>query len=193
MRSRKAFIIASIQHRKKPSEAAKQYVGLSCAEIARTILQRDGISTIGLGADGLITRALNSTSDYPAVMANVLSKTLRVAYEAAPSGLKEVARQTSNVDFRSKMRIMLDSTGFQLEAVPETGEFKRGTMMDASASYSVATYGKIFAISRQALVNDDLNAFGDVTRRMGIAAAQFEATTLANLLISNPIMTDDEL
>ena len=144
----------------KPSEVAKQYVGLSMAEIGRIILQRAGISTIGLGADRLITRAMSgdSTSDFPNILMNVLDKSLRVAYEAAPSGLKEVARETANVDFRAKWRIMLDSTGIVLTQVAEDGEFKRAHMIDGSESYAVNTYGQIFSITRQALINDDLNA-----------------------------------
>jgi Mu-like prophage major head subunit gpT len=45
------------------------------------------------------------------------------------------------------------------------------------------------------IVNDDLDAFGDISRRLGIACAQFEAQTLADLLLSNtaagPVMGDD--
>jgi phage major head subunit gpT-like protein len=91
------------------------------------------------------------------------------------------------------MRVMLDSTGFLPEIVPESGEFKMGSMMDASESYAVQTFGKIFNISRQALVNDDLNAFGDISRRMGIGAAMFEANTLTTLLTSNPTMGEDSI
>ena len=182
----------------KPSEAARQYVGMSLVEIARLTLQRSGVSTAGLGPDSLITRALEgagTTSDYANIMANVLDKSLRVAYESAPSGLKEVARQTTAADFRSKMRVLLDSTGMTLEAVNEAGEFKSGSMIDAAESYAVSTFGKIFSITRKLIVNDDLNAMGDISRRLGIAAAQFEATALANLLLSNsgagPTMGDD--
>jgi hypothetical protein len=130
----------------KPSEAARQYVGLSLVEIGRHCLQRSGMSTVGLGADAIVTRALGSTSDYPEVLANVLSKTLRVAYDAAPSGLKDVARQTSNVDFRAKMRIMLDSTGFKLDPVGENGEFRWGSMVDAAESIASTRSEKFSAL-----------------------------------------------
>lgn len=183
-------------NRKPKNEAARQYMGLSVPEIGRLCLQRDGFNTTGLGADALITRALNSTSDFPALMADALNKTLRVAYEAAPSGLKKVARETSVADFRAKHRIMLDSTGFTLETTNEDGEFKRGTMIDSEATYAVSTYGKIFGITRQAMVNDDLGAFSDIARRLGIAAGQFEATFLANFLAQNsgagPTMNDSK-
>lgn len=181
-------------NRKPKNQAANQYIGLTIPDIGRLCLTREGMNTTGLHADALITRALNSTSDFPSLMQDAINKTLRVAYEAAPSGLKRVARETSVADFRTKHRIMLDSTGFTLEQVNEDGEFKRGTMIDSDATYSLATYGRVFGVSRQALVNDDLGAFSDIARRLGIAAAQFEATFLANFLLANsgdgPTMTD---
>lgn len=174
----------------RPDAAARQFVGASVADVARACLQRNGVSVAGLDGGGVITRALHTTSDFPAVMAGVLEKTLRASYEAAPSGLKAVARQTTANDFRAKSRIMLDSTGFVLERVTEAGEFKSGSMIDAQEAYKIDTFGKIFSISRQALINDDLNAFGDVSRRLGIAAAAFEANFLAEMVISNPKMSD---
>lgn len=172
-------------NRKPKNQAAAQYIGLTIPEISRLCLQREGFNTTGLTADALVTRALNTTSDFPYLMQDALNKTLRVAYEAAPSGLKRVARETSVADFRTKHRLQLDSTGFELEQVNEDGEFKRDTMVDSDATYAVSTYGKIFGISRQALVNDDLGAFNDIARRLGIAAGQFEANFLANLLLAN--------
>ena len=89
---------------------------------------------------------------------------------------------------------MLDSLGMTLEKVNESGEFKSGTMAEAGESYAVDSYGRIFGISRKALVNDDLGAFSDLSRRLGQAAAAFEAQFLVNLLVANagigPIMSD---
>ncbi len=177
----------------KPVDAARQYVGMSLVDVARACLQRAGVPTTGLGADGIVTRALgmNTTSDYPAIMANVLNKSLRASYDAAPSGLKAVARQTTATDFRAKHRIMLDSTGFEIAKVTEAGEFTYGSMVDAKESYKIDTFGKIFPISRQAIINDDLGAFGDISRRLGVACASFEADFLAKLLLSNPTMQAD--
>ncbi len=89
-------LYARIEPQHKPTAAAEQFIGLSMSEVARACLQRAGINTTGMGADRLITRALSpdSTSDYPNIMLNVLDKTLRVAYQAAPSGLKECGRET---------------------------------------------------------------------------------------------------
>jgi hypothetical protein len=189
-------VLTRMNPKHKPSEPAMQFVGLSTSEMARACLQRAGISTVGLGADSLITRALagDSTSDFPAILINALDKSLRVSYEAAPSGLKDCARETSNVDFRRKWRIMLDATGIVLQPTNENAEFQRAHMVDGAESYAVDTYGNIFSVTRQALVNDDLNAFETISQKLGIAAAMFEAKFLVDLLLSNgglgPVMQD---
>ena len=71
-----------------------------------------------------------------------------------------------------------------LEKVNEHGEFKSGTMAEAGESYAVDSFGRIFGITRKALVNDDLGAFTDLARRLGQAATAFEAQFLVNLLIA---------
>jgi phage major head subunit gpT-like protein len=174
----------------KPSPQAAPFINMSCTDLARECLRRAGQPTQGLAPPTLITRALQSSSDYPLLLQNILDKSLRDAYAVAESGIRRIARETTANDFRAKSRIQFDASGFRLEIVPETGEFKTGSFIDSAESYSLATFGKIFSISRQALVNDNLGAFGDLTRRMGMQAAEFERQFLANLLMSNPIMSD---
>jgi hypothetical protein len=178
----------------QPSPQARQFVGMSTIDLARECLHRAGVVTTGLSAPTLVTRALQSSSDYPLLLANTMNKSLRDAYQVAPGGIRRIARESTANDFRAKSRIQFDSSGFQLEATTETGEFKYGSFVDSAESYSVSTFGKIFTISRQALINDDLNGFGDVTRRMGMQAAEFERQFLVNLLIAQsglgPNMSD---
>jgi hypothetical protein len=180
----------------QPSEAARSFVGLSIPELARGELRRSGISTTGLSADGVITRALglHTTSDFALALADTVGRTLRATYMAAPSGVRQLARQTTAADFRARSRIMIDSSGLTLEKVNEHGEFRSGTIAEAAESYKLDSFGRIIGITRKALVNDDIGAFADLTRRLGQAAAAFEAQALVNLLISGsgagPTMSD---
>jgi hypothetical protein len=64
-------------------------------------------------------------------------------------------------------------------------------MTTAKESYSLATFGRIFGLSRQAIVNDDLGAFGDLAGKFGRIAAEFVAQKLVDLLASNPTMATD--
>lgn len=178
----------------QPSEPARAFVGLTMPEIAREVLKRNGIVTHGLTADGVITRALHTTSDFAHIMGDTIGRTLRASYKAAPSGIRALGRQTTVSDFRKKSRIMLDSTGLTLEKVNEHGEFRSGTMAEAAESYRIDTFGRIIGLTRQAIVNDDLGAFTDVTRRLGQAAAAFEAEFLVKLVEgpggAGPVMED---
>jgi phage head maturation protease len=177
-----------------PSGIARQYVGMTIPDIARETLRRAGVNITALGAPALIERALHTTSDFAAILGDTVNRTLRDSYSAAPSGIRQLGRQTTAADFRAKSRLMLDSSGLTLEKVNEHGEFKSGTMSEAKESYAVDSYGRIFGITRKALVNDDVGAFTDLTRRLGQASAAFETQFLVDLLVANaglgPIMDD---
>lgn len=176
-----------------PSEPARAYVGLSIPEMARDCLRTRGISTTGLSAAAVIERALHSTSDFALALGDTVGRTLRETYKAAPSGIRQLGRQTTARDFRAKHRLQL-SAAPMLEKVNEAGEFKSGTLAEAKESYKIDTFGRIIGLTRQALVNDDLGAFADLSRRMGQAAAAFEAQFLTDLLTSGagagPTMSD---
>lgn len=177
------YVRAAPNHR--PAEPARAFIGLTIPDIAREVLRRNNINTTGMGADALITRALHTTSDFSLILADTVGRSMRAAYQAAPAGIRQLGRETTANDFRKKSRLQLDASGFTLEKVNESGEFKSGTMAEASESYAVDSYGRIFGISRKALVNDDVGAFTDLSRRVGQAASAFEAQFLVNLLISN--------
>lgn len=178
------------------SEPARPFAHMSLVDHARASLQRAGLSTTGLSADTIITRATggvgyHSTSDFPMILGDTVNRELRRAYQAAPSGMRQVARQTTVRDFRAKSAIALGNLA-QLAKVAEGGEYTYGTIREGRESYRLETFGKIFAITRQALVNDDLGAFTSIPARLGAAARAFEAAQLAAILMANPVMADGQ-
>ncbi|GHG91865.1 HK97 family phage prohead protease [Pseudodonghicola xiamenensis] len=74
------------------SAPARQYAGLTIPEVARQCLTRSGISTTGAATESLVTRALHSTSDFPLILGDAVNRELRRAYQAAPSGIRQIAR-----------------------------------------------------------------------------------------------------
>jgi HK97 family phage prohead protease len=177
----------------KPSDAARQYMGLTTLDMARECLRVRGISTTALNPVDTITRALHSTSDFPSIFADTANRELRTAYMSAPAALKMVARQTTARDFRNKTKVQLGEAP-TLEKVNQSGEYKYGTMAEATETYKVDTFGKIVGLSRQAIVNDDLGAFTGLVEKFGQAASDFEAQFLVDLLEQNggagPTMND---
>ncbi len=172
-----------------PSDAARPYVGLSLVEIARDCLRARGMPALGTPAMIVERAFFETTSDLPFIMQDAINKSMRQAYMIAPSGLKQVARQTTSRDFRLKHRIQL-SFAPALLPINEHGEFHSGGMQDTEETYKLGTYGRTLGFSRQSYVNDELGALNDLTRRMGVSAAAFEAQFLTNLVAANAAMKD---
>ncbi len=162
----------------KLDSAAREFRGMSLMEIGRDILERRGIKTRGLSRVQLAGIILglegrsgtHGTTDFPNILANIANKTLRDAYTAAPQTFKSFCRQTTAPDFKMMARVQLGDAP-TLDKVNESGEFKRGSVSDAKEQYALATYGKVVAINRQVIINDDLGAFTRLPAMFGRAAA----------------------
>ena len=170
-----------------PPELARDFAGLTSVELCRELLRSSGLSI--MGAPGVIVERAMTTSDLPALMGDAINRSMRIAYQAVPSALKLVARQRTAGDFRTIHRIQLNAAP-TLEKVLESGEFVHGAVTDSQELYKLETFGRIISLSRQVLINDDLGALADLTRRMGQAAAAFEAQALVNMLESPPVISD---
>lgn len=171
------------------SQDVENFSGLRVVDMARRCLELSGARTTGLNPAAIISRALHTTSDFPTLLSSTGERILRQAYASYQGGVRRICKQSTARDFRAKTVAALGEMP-ELKRVNQGGEFTYGTIAESSESYSLATYGRIFGISRQALVNDDLGAFADVAVRYGRAAAEFEAGFLASLLASNPAMKD---
>jgi len=182
-------ISARLNRAHKPADGSRSYLGLSVSEMARRALEASGTGTAGLSPSELVKRGLNTTSDFPSALLIAGQRELGKGYAAAPSGLKAIAKATTSRDFRPKATIILAGGG-QLLRVNEHGEFRRSTFAEGIEQYALSTFGRVFGITRQALVNDDLGVFADLPGRFGRMASEFEATYLAELLERNPKMGD---
>ena len=184
----------ALLHRYSPTlfqleDAARQYRGMTLLELARESLGNAGVNTRGLSRDEVATRALHSTSDFPEILSAVTNKTLRQAYEAYPRTFMLFCRQVLATDFKAMHRVQLGEAP-QLLEVGESGEFKRGTLGESKESYKVKTYGRVVAITRQTLINDDLDAFTRIPAMYGNSIAQLESDVVWGVITSNPAMAD---
>lgn len=190
-------ILNRIDPRAQLTDNGRQYRGLSLIEIGRDIIEADGQSTRGMSRLEIATRMLQvraagymGTSDFGSLISNVAGKRLRAAYEQAASTYRVWARQAPNApDFK-------DITVVQLSGAPELlqtnehGEFKYGTMSDGAEKYNVVTYGRIVALTRQAIINDDLRGFDRLVQAFGNSAARLENRLVYAQLTGNPTMAD---
>lgn len=161
--------------------------GYTLKEIARECLRQSGKTASG-DAMTMIGRAF-TTSDFPAILADVAHKAILRGAEEANETFSVWVGEANASDFKTHTGVALDSFS-SLDLVPEGGEYKYGQTSDRGVPYSVATYGKLFAITRQAIVNDDLNALTTIPALMGRAAMRTVGNIVYDLLIKNEALLD---
>lgn len=172
----------------KPTEL----VGYTLLEMARKSLELRGIRTERMDKRELVGRAFtHSTSDFPKILENNARKAMLRGYDEAEEVFPRFTRAGNLSDFKQHSRVGL-GTFDVLDEIPESGEYKHGTIGERAEPIQLATYGKLFSISRQAIINDDLTAFTDIPRKMGRAAARTVGDLVFNVITSNPTMSDGD-
>ena len=151
------------------------FVGMSLSEMAREWCRAAGIDHTGdkrAVVGRAFTRAIgHGTVDFTSVLANITTKSLLRGYEEAPETWSAWCRVGSLPDFKQAYRVQMSAFG-DLGDLKENGEYTYGTYADHHEPLTLASYGKMFSISRQAIINDDTSAFGTIATGMGRAAAR---------------------
>jgi ATP-dependent Clp endopeptidase proteolytic subunit ClpP len=180
----------------RPEGPAAQYAGMSPLDIGAARLQalgvrvpasRDQLFNVLMGSSGFMNASnpgMHTTSDFPILLQDAGNRVLLDGYQAAQSAFKALARRRNAMDFRALSSVRLSDPS-PLEEVPESGEITHSTRTEEGESFALKTFAKLFAISRQALINDDLGTFADTLRAFGRSAAETEARLLAGLFTAN--------
>jgi hypothetical protein len=192
--TRREAVSNALLHRYSPtlfslSEPAREYRGMTLLELAREFLSTSGVNVRGMSRDEIATRSLHSTSDFPEVLAAVTNKTLRQAYDVYPRTFVPLCRQVLATDFKAMNRVQIGEAP-QLLKVNESGEFKRGSIAESKESYRLETYGRVVGITRQVLINDDLDAFTRIPAMYGTAIATLESDVVWAVITANAVMAD---
>jgi ATP-dependent Clp endopeptidase proteolytic subunit ClpP len=174
-----------------------EFSGLTLRELARASLDVRNLSASGVTPMQMVQMAFNpvmaggmhTTSDFVGILANVANKAMLKGYEEAGETFSQWTSTGVLTDFKPQVRT--DMGVFDnLDEVPEGAEYTYGTFGDRSETTQLATYGKKFSISRQAIINDDMDAFTKVPGRMGRAAHRTVGNLVYAILTGNPKMSD---
>jgi hypothetical protein len=128
----------------------------------------------------------NQASTAQDALGNAAGRVLLQSFDESPAVLKQVARLNNLPNFKARTVIRLPGGAPSLEKVNELGEFTYGGINESANGWSLATYGRIVSLSRQALINDDLSAFAGLLTEFGRAAARRESDELVKMLIGTP-------
>lgn len=165
----------------EPTDIGKQALGLSMLEMCRSYLSSRGVNVSGMGKNELVARAFHSTSDFPNLFANVANKTLLTAYAEEPQTWRPLARQRNLPDFKAATDLQIAGQ-IVPEKILEGGEYTSGTLTEGKATWNLATYGKRIAVTRQAIINDDMDSLTRVPELMGRGCRLLESNLVWELL-----------
>ncbi|MBO6759272.1 MAG: Clp protease ClpP [Roseibium sp.] len=174
-----------------------EFSSMTLSELARASLSIRGLKPMASGKNDLVKFAfqpvmaggMHSTSDFGEILADVASKSMMKGFSEADETFRTWTSAGSLPDFKPAKRVGL--TAFTtLTEVEEGAEYTHGTIGDQGEPIVLATYGKLFAITRQAIVNDDLSVFTRIPNYMGRAALRTIGDLVYAVLSSNPAMAD---
>lgn len=186
--------IAALMHRSNPAAhklegPAANFRGMDLQDMARDALARAGQNPQGMSKQEIAVKALQSTSDFPAILGNVVSRSLRAGYEGTQRTFLPFSRQTTLPDFKEITRVQLGGAP-SLKRVVEGGEYEQGTIGEGAEKYAVQKFGRIVALTWETVVNDDLDALSRIPFAFGASAADLESDLVYAILTGNPKMAD---
>jgi hypothetical protein len=191
----------ALEHRVNPAVAlipgASDFRGMSLIDMGRDCIERSGGSAKGLSRRQIAEMALNSsravgmnsTSDFPIILGDTVNRVLRKEYDLQMPTFTGWASRGTAKDFRTMTRVSLGEVG-DFKEVKEGGEYEYTTLGEAGESYKVIKYGQLIAITWETMINDDLDAFSRIPRKIASAAARKQSDLVYGILTGNPNMAD---
>jgi hypothetical protein len=115
-----------------------------------------------------------TTSDFQLLFGDILDRQILANYQSQPVVWDRVARRGRVRDFRTVRRFTLDGGEAILADVKQQSEYPAASLTDGKYDYAVTKKGRRIPLSWETLINDDLDAFADIPRRLGNAARRSE-------------------
>lgn len=175
----------------KAQDAHNPYRTMSLTDMARAALTERGVGVASYGSKIQLVGAAftHHSSDFGHVLMSVSEKAMLRGWENSGETFPLWTKKGSLSNFHTAHRVGL--SGFPvLPKVPEGAEYKYVTCDDRGAPIALATYGGLFGITRQAIINDDLGAFSSLPANLGRSARRTIGDLVYGCVMSNANFVD---
>lgn len=198
-----ASLVASMRNlsRENTPEAAREFRGVGIAGMLREMMAEAGVRDVGrLNNEQLWQRVAaaqgsHSTSDFPIILKDAINVTLQQEYDEFPRTFEAWTEPTEVADFKQ-------ITSAQIGRMPTLTQVSQGQpiphrpIREEGEVYQVQTHAGIVAMTREMIINDQLNAFGRTIRGAAEAAnralsdlAYLQLTANANMADGNRLFS----
>lgn len=171
-------------------DSKSEFIGYRPMDLVRDCLAHANIKLNTRDPRKMVAAVMtNGNSDFSNITYNIAFKAMLTGYEETEETFEKWTTSGSLPDFKTARRVDLNLLP-ALPQVAELGEYNYLYTGDRGEAYSIATSGGLFTISRQAVINDDLDLFGKIPRRLGRAAKRTIGNDVYGVLTNNPAMGD---
>jgi hypothetical protein len=136
-----------------------------------------------------ISEADTTTASFSYLLGTSMNKRLLKDYQAWPAEWMKFCTVAPIRDFKQQSRVRLGAFG-SLSIVAEDTEYTTVTMTDSAATYVPQKRGNLVRVSRETIINDDLQAVKQIPTKLAVAAAYTLAEFVYGFLASNPAIYD---
>lgn len=157
--------------------------GLGLGELLVTFARRNGYQGYGTGdVNGLLRAAFAPTPTHhlaatgwtsislPGILGTVANKYLRTGFDGVENSWRQIAAVRSVKNFQLITSYSLTG-GFDYVELAPQGQLTHATVGQETYTNQAKTYGRMFAIDRRDIINDDIGALTQVPRKLGRGAA----------------------
>ncbi|MEN6404842.1 MAG: Mu-like prophage major head subunit gpT family protein [Thermoguttaceae bacterium] len=111
-----------------------------------------------------LIKAAFSTASISNIVSGAQNKILLDQWARLPLTCLQLCKKVSASDFKEGKAIRLVGRNAMLDQVGAAGEIKHGYLQDSAATYRLDTYARMYAVTRQDVINDDLGALDELPR-----------------------------
>lgn len=136
-----------------------------------------------------ISETDTTTASFSYLLGTSMNKRLLRDYQAWPAEWSRFVSIVPIRDFKQQSRVRLGAFG-SLSVVAEDSAYTAVSLTDSAATYTPQKRGNLVTISRETIVNDDLQAIKQIPTKLAVSAAYTLAEFVYGFLSSNPTIYD---
>jgi len=182
---------AQLSNQAPPAES-REFANMGFHGLMREIAVANGVKDVHRmsGADlaemvlsGRIN-AQHSTSDFPLILVNAANKSVQGLFGQYPNTWGAWTREVDVADFKTITSAFAGQFP-EVAAIAEGAPYTYGSIAEEGQTYAVQERGRLVALTRQALVNDDTRAFQDVLSGAALAGYTALRRVVFGILTAN--------
>lgn len=132
----------------------------------------------------------HTSSDFPDLLSALGNKVLLSSFAQYPVTFDQWCAIGNSRDFKDQPLLTLSDFPDLLK-IPEGSPAQEATMKARKEKIAPDTYGRAFSMTRRMMIDDDLDAFAELPKAFGAAAARVPEDLAYMVLTTNPVLLAD--